>query len=143
MTLAEKKTSSNKQTFGNPVDERITEALAARRKDGALSCAEAFDIARKLDVATLDVGRAMDRMEIKINKCRLGLFGHKRGKRVKSDDLPSESLLLALSPFQKIGRMPCSRAYEIARELKAGRPAVANACEALGIKITPCQLGAF
>lgn len=142
MTL-EKKNLSTKQAFDDPVDERITVALAARRKDGALSCAEAFDIARKLDVATLEVGRAMDQMEIKINKCRLGLFGHKGGKRVKPDDHPSAPLLCALSPFQKIGRMSCSRAYEIARELKTGRPTVANACEALGIKITPCQLGAF
>jgi hypothetical protein len=143
MTLDEKKNSEKKQVLEGPIDSRIAEALADRRKGNTLSCAEAFDIAKKLNVPTIDVGRAMDQMEIKINKCRLGLFGHKDGKRVTPDTQVSETLREALSPFRKNRRMPCIRAYEIARDLNIGRPAVANACEALGIKVTPCQLGAF
>ena len=143
MKSDEKRFSLKKQAAGGPVDPRITEALAARRKEGTLSCAEAFDIARNLDAPVLEVGKAMDQMEIKIVKCQLGLFGHRGGKRVKPDALPQAALPDALSPFRKTGRMPCSRAFEIARELSIGRPAVANSCEAIGIKITPCQLGAF
>lgn len=143
MKSDKKKIFSTKQASEGLVDQRITEALAARRKDGRLSCAEAFVVARELDIATIEVGQAMDLMGIKIKKCQLGLFGHKNGKRVKPDNLPQAALLDALSPFRKTGRMPCSRAYEIARELSIGRPAVTNACEGLGIKITPCQLGAF
>ena len=143
MTLERKKNSLKKQDPDNRMDERITEALATRRKDNTLSCAEAFDIARKLDLAKIEVGKALDMMEIKIVKCQLGLFGHKSGKRIKPGSLPSDALLDALYPFRETGRMPCSRVHEIARELNIGRPTVANACESFGIKITPCQLGAF
>lgn len=143
MKSDKKKIFSKNQAPEGLVDQRITEALVARRKEGNLSCAEAFDIARELDITTIEVGRAMDLMGIKLDKCRLGLFGHKKGKRVKPDNLPQSALLDALSPFRKAGRMPCSRAYEIAKELSIGRPAIANACEGLEIKITPCQLGAF
>ena len=143
MTLERKKNDLNKWDSDRRVDERITEALATRQKDNTLSCAEAFDIARKLDVSKAEVGKALDIMNIKIVKCQLGLFGHKSGKRTKPDSSPPGALLEALSPFRETGRMPCSHAHEIARRLNIGRPAVANACEALWIKIKPCQLGAF
>lgn len=143
MTLEKKKSSLIRQDADNPVDERITEALATRRRDNTLSCAEAFDIARKLEVEKIEVGKALDIMKIKIVKCQLGLFGHKDGKRTKPDNSPPEALLDALSPFRGTSRMPCSHAHEIARRHNTGRLAVANACEALGIKIKPCQLGAF
>ncbi len=143
MTLDEKKRSLKTGESDIKVDGRIMEALAARRKANTLSCAEAFDIARRLDVKKSEVGNALDMMDIKIVKCQLGLFGHKGGKRVKPGNLSPEALLNALSSFRKTGRMPCIRGHEIARELGIGRPVVVNACEALGIKITPCQLGAF
>lgn len=143
MTLDRKKSSSKKQAPDGPVDPRIAEALAARRKGNTLSCAEAFDIARKLDAEKIEVGRALDMMKIKIVKCQLGLFGYEGGKRVKPDNHPQKALLEALSSFREAGRMPCSRAFEIAGELGVGRRTVANACETLEIKITPCQLGAF
>jgi len=143
MTLDKKEISIKAQASDGPMDGCITEAITARQKDGTLSCAEAFDIAQKLGVDKIEVGRAMDRMKVKIVKCQLGLFGHKEGKRVTPDAFPPQALLDALSLFRKEGRMPCNQAHEIARELGVGRPAVANACEAFGIKITPCQLGAF
>jgi hypothetical protein len=41
------------------------------------------------------------------------------------------------------GRLPCAEAWAIARRRKVPRLTVANVCEALDIKIRPCQLGAF
>ncbi len=41
------------------------------------------------------------------------------------------------------GRLPCAAAWEIAAERKIPRMKVSSACEALKIKIKPCQLGAF
>ena len=41
------------------------------------------------------------------------------------------------------GRLTCSSAWEIAGALNIPRMHVSSACEALGIKIKPCQLGAF
>ena len=143
MTLDEKKNALETRATGSKVNGRIMAAITARRKGSSLSCAEAFDIARSLDVERRDVGSTLDSMKIKIVKCQLGLFGHKEGKRVKPDSSPPEALSSVLTPFRKTGRISCSRVQEIARELNLGRPAVVNACEAFGIKITPCQLGAF
>ena len=39
--------------------------------------------------------------------------------------------------------LSCAAAWEIADRQGIPRIAVANACEMLGIKIKPCQLGAF
>jgi hypothetical protein len=50
-----------------------------------------------------------------------------------------ENILAAL----KNNRLPCSAAWLIAKKLKLPRMKVSAACEALLIKIKPCQLGAF
>ncbi len=41
------------------------------------------------------------------------------------------------------GRLPCSVAFKIAKELKVGPRAVGDACNKLKIKISNCQLGCF
>jgi hypothetical protein len=40
-------------------------------------------------------------------------------------------------------RLPCKRAWEIAERLGIRKMKVSAACDAMGIKIRPCQLGAF
>jgi hypothetical protein len=40
-------------------------------------------------------------------------------------------------------RLTCARAWEIAKKLGIGKMEVSSACEALEIKISSCQLGAF
>jgi len=40
-------------------------------------------------------------------------------------------------------KLSCAAAWEIAGSLNISRTKVASACEAMGIKIKPCQLGAF
>ena len=40
-------------------------------------------------------------------------------------------------------RLPCRAAWEIAERFGLRKMAVSGACEALGIKIKPCQMGAF
>ncbi len=41
------------------------------------------------------------------------------------------------------GRLPCRSAWEIAERLRVPKMDVSSACEALGLKVRPCQLGAF
>ncbi|MBM4315079.1 MAG: hypothetical protein FJ122_14340 [Deltaproteobacteria bacterium] len=41
------------------------------------------------------------------------------------------------------GRLSCVAAWSIAAELKVPRLEASSACEALRIRIKPCQLGAF
>jgi hypothetical protein len=40
-------------------------------------------------------------------------------------------------------QLPCAAAWRIADDQAMPRLSVANACEMLGIRIKPCQLGAF
>ena len=42
--------------------------------DGKLPCPVAFKIAKELKVSLLDVGKAADRLSIKISGCQLGCF---------------------------------------------------------------------
>jgi hypothetical protein len=43
----------------------------------------------------------------------------------------------------KNGKLACHRAWEIAAAFQVPKMAVSAACEAMQIKIKPCQLGAF
>jgi hypothetical protein len=57
------------------VDERVAEEVKRRAPGGRLPCAAAFEIAEKLGVAPIEVGRATDELGIKIIDCQLGCFG--------------------------------------------------------------------
>lgn len=54
---------------------RLIETLKARTGDDRhLSCVEAFQIARDLDLPPAVVGRTCDELNIKVTHCRLGCF---------------------------------------------------------------------
>lgn len=116
--------------------------------DGMLSCAAAFQVARELDIEPLAVGQAADRLEIRLNRCQLGLFGYGpkaegRHKIVRPATVVEPGLAQAIRDGLREGRLPCETAWEIAEALRIPKMNVAAAAEALGIKIVHCQLGAF
>ncbi len=41
------------------------------------------------------------------------------------------------------GKLPCAKAFQIARELKVSPKEVGETCNKLSIKIRSCQLGCF
>ena len=41
------------------------------------------------------------------------------------------------------GKLPCKDAWDIAAEFKVRKMEISGLCEFMGIKIKPCQLGAF
>ncbi len=43
-------------------------------KDGKIDCAQAFAVARKLNVTPREVGKAINGLGIKIHNCQLGCF---------------------------------------------------------------------
>jgi hypothetical protein len=129
---------------GVPLNADIAAELRGRARSGGLSCAEAEGIAKKMKAAMKDVGVAMDLLEIRIEGCQLGLFGNESGKKaVKPLDSVPETLRLSIEKALSGGRLPCVEAWRIAREQGLPRMDVSSACEALGIKIRACQLGAF
>ncbi len=135
---------SEKHGAGATLDPAIAEAVQQRATDATLPCALAFKIASELDVAPAAVGRALDLMEYRLVKCQLGLFGYgDRQKLVSPLPDPPEPLRSALSAAETDGRLACRDAWEIAARVDVPKLRVAGACEGLGIKIKPCQLGAF
>lgn len=126
------------------MDERIMAIVNERAKEGTLGCAEAFRIAAELDVPPQVVGEAADAAHVRLVRCQLGLFGYGERKRLvrPAQNVPPE-LEQAIRESLAEGRLPCATAWAIADRLGLERMDVSNAAERLGIRIKPCQLGAF
>lgn len=122
----------------------LEDAIKNKSKDGALSCALCFTIADELQVQPREVGYALDIMEIPIAKCQLGLFGNSpMGKIVqKAESIPDE-LEKAIKGMLDNGRLPCHCSWQLARQFAMPKIKISSACEAMGVKISLCQLGAF
>lgn len=122
----------------------VAEAVEGRALEGEISCAVAFTIAEDLKVPPAEVGRTIDLMEMKIVKCQMGLYGYKPKRRIVE---PAEEVSPKLEEEIRQAlvneRLPCEAAWKIAKRLGHTRMAVSSACEALEIKISPCQLGSF
>jgi hypothetical protein len=133
-----------KHPEGTKLDPQIKQKLQEKNIDGNVSCAASHAIAYELDVAPEDVGIAIDLMEMRIHKCRLGLFGYQPEKRiVKPVADPSGEVEKAVKARLVNGRISCKTCWEIAEQLGKKKLDVSNACEKMGIKVNKCQLGAF
>lgn len=135
---------SQKHGSGAQVDPAIKAAIGKKASDGEVACAAAFQIADGLEISPADVGKAMDLLELKINKCQLGLFGYKPDKKVVKPKQPANPQMEeAVRNALVDGKLACREAWRIARRFNVPKMSISSACEALGIKIKPCQLGAF
>ena len=125
-------------------DENIQNIIAQRAKGNELPCAVAFNVADQLDISPAVVGEAADRMKLDLVKCQLGLFGYKPEKRiVKPVDVVDPNVETEIRRNLVDDRLPCKTAWEIAKKFNLRKMVVSGTCEALGIKIKLCQLGAF
>ena len=135
---------STKHPSGQQPDPVIEQTIAQRCPKGELACAVAFDIAKELEVSPAAVGKTADLMNFRLVKCQLGLFGYSPEKKIvrpaKTVDAALKDTLQA-SLLKK--RLPCASAWEIADRFQLRKMALSSACETLGIKVKPCQLGAF
>ena len=135
---------SDKHKNDNQPDPAISQEIQLRLRKDALACAVAFDIAGKLGCAPAEVGRTADMLQISLVKCQLGLFGYKPQKKIVDSRMPQEPALGdAIRDGLVDDRLPCKTAWRIAAQFGVPKMTVSSACEALGIKIKPCQLGAF
>ena len=125
-------------------DERLRQQMTERAKDGELPCAVALEIANQLNAAPAVVGACADAIKIRLVKCQLGLFGYSPNKKiVKARPEVSDALRRAIGENLENGHLPCQRSFAIAADLGVHKMDVSGACETLGIKIKPCQFGAF
>jgi len=138
------KSYRDKHGPGATPDSAIEQAIVERSKDGELPCALAFEIARVLGVPPREVGVTLDLLNTRLVKCQLGLFGYKPKKKIASPltDVSSD-LKSRIIEAESGKKLSCRKVWEIAESSGLRKMTVSNACEALGIKIKPCQLGAF
>jgi len=126
------------------LDPSIKDAVLKRSKEDSLPCAVAFEIARELGVEAAEVGKTVDLLNIRLAKCQLGLFGYMPEKKIiKPQDTENQDFKDAIVNAVVDGRLPCKDAWDIASEFKIRKMTVSSIAEAMGIKIKPCQLGAF
>jgi hypothetical protein len=144
MTHTDKGKYFTKHPKDSKIDEDLKKEILEQVKNNSISCKKAEEIAGELGFMLEETGKAIDILNIKITKCQLGLFGYGENKKIvepAKEIMPElkESITSALEN----GSLSCAAAWEIAGELNISRMKVAAACEALQIKIKPCQLGAF
>jgi len=135
---------SEKHGSGASVDSLIKEKIIEQAKGGKLPCAVAFKIGAELETPPAEIGKTLDLMDFEIVKCQLGLFGYTPAKKIVKSEMPENPALAdAIRAALVDERLPCQAAWEIASKFQVAKMKVSNACEALNIKIKPCQLGAF
>jgi hypothetical protein len=144
MDKGKKAAFSTKHRSDSKPDPSIEKRLRERCPTGELPCAVAFDVAKELGVSAAAVGQSADLMNLRLVICQLGLFGYSPEKKiVRRAESVDESLDSALKESLVNNYLPCASAWDIANRLQLRKLAVSNACEKLGIKVKPCQLGAF
>ena len=126
------------------MDDKLRAAVLDRAKDGKLTCRDAFRVAAELGVKPRAVGEMADASDVHLARCQLGLFGYEDPNRiVVAADEVSPEMEQAIQEGLVLGRLPCAVAWAIAARFGRAKLDVANAAEALGIRISQCQLGAF
>jgi len=132
---------------GAPPDPKIAGPLNDRLTQGRLGCPAASKLATDLGVPMAAVGETADKLEVKIVRCQLGLFGYETADSRDpaygpAADVPDD-LAAELRDRARGRHVDCLVLWEIADGRGRSRMAVACAAEALGMKIAACQLGAF
>ena len=130
------------------MDETLHQAMVDRLEDGKLSCPHAFAVARELGLEPLAVGLAANEAGIRISRCQLGLFGYgpkAQGKHkiVHAMDEVPERLAARLRASADAEGIDCGAMWQAADELGFKRMEAASAVEAMGLKVSRCQLACF
>ena len=144
MSLGKGNSFAKKHKGSIKLNPSIKEAVLKRSKEEKLPCAVAFEIAKELGVDAAEVGKTVDLLNFRLVKCQLGLFGYFPEKKIiKPQNTENQDLKNAISNALVDGRLPCKNAWDIASSFKIRKMTVSSVVDTMGIKIKPCQLGAF
>jgi hypothetical protein len=144
MTREDKGHYALKHSPDRKPDQKVIDAVKEKISADTISCAEAFAVAGALNTPPEEIGVTLDLFEVRIVKCQLGLHGYKpKRKRLNPVETVAPELEEAVRKAMVNERLPCASAWQISGKLGIGKMEVSSACEALKIKISSCQLGAF
>ncbi len=126
------------------IDPGAKKLLEASAKQGKITCASVHGAAKELGITPAEAGAQADLLELRLIRCSLGLFGYDSDSNILSpmETIPNE-LNALLDQASNDGRISCHDCWNTAKALKLKRVEVSSACEAKGLRIKPCQLGAF
>lgn len=125
-------------------DNAAAQVIEKKAESGCLNCADAHRAAKQLGLSPDQIGVQADLAELRISKCQMGLFGYHPGKKNLNPDIEiSPAADRAIDEAQTDGRLSCAQCWELAAELGMSRLDMGSACEKKGIRVKPCQLGAF
>ncbi len=144
MTHEDKGKYDKKHPEGSRVDDELKQEIIEQVKKNNITCKKAEEIADETGFSLAETGRAIDILNINITKCQLGLFGYCESKKIvqPAKDI-TPGLKASIMSALEDEKLPCAAAWEIADKFNISRMKVASACEALEIRVKPCQLGAF
>jgi hypothetical protein len=135
---------AGKHPKGTTIQPELQKEVQNSLINNRITCKAAHEVASKLGIAAADVGVAIDLLDARISACQLGLFGHGPGRKtVAAAETVAPELKAAIEAGLIDGRLTCAQAWHIADMAAIPRIAVADACEALNIRISRCQIGAF
>ena len=144
MSQHQDKTFAAKHAPDTAIDKDLQAAIAKRVSTGEIPCAVVFDIVQQLEVTPDEIGKTLDLLNIRLTKCQLGLFGYQPNKKIAKPAETIEPQVEALIREALVDNcLSCRKAWEIAARLGRRKMIVSSTCEALSIKVKPCQLGAF
>jgi hypothetical protein len=144
MTHLDKGKYFEKHPKDSKINDDLKQEIIRQAKDNSIACKKTEEIAKKKGIPLGEIGKAIDILNINIVECQLGLFGYGEVKKIVQPAKEVASKLKEnITSALKDGRLPCAASWKIAGNLDIPRMKVCAACEALGIKIKPCQLGAF
>jgi hypothetical protein len=130
------------------MDDKLMEAMQGRLEDGRLPCNQAFAIAKKLGMEPLTVGMVANDSEIRVSRCQLGLFGYGpkaegKHKIVHAMEEVPERLAARLRAEVEGDGITCTAVWKVADGLGFKRIEASSVVEAMGLKVSRCQLGCF
>ncbi len=130
------------------MDERLHQAMLDHLEDGRLTCSQAHAIAQTLEVEPRALGLAANQADIRISSCQLGLFGFgpkAEGKHkivLPMDEVPQHLAARLRAESDRDG-ITCTAIWKVADRLGYTRLQASSAVEAMGLKVSDCQLGCF
>lgn len=130
-------------------DENLSRTIRRWVSDGTLTCAAAFKVAEELGVPRLIVGRGADALRIPLSRCQLGLFGYPEASKIwesagyQEPVIPPQLMDVIVATQDKSGRISCEALMAIADRFGILRAVAGRAAERAGVRVKPCQLGAF
>lgn len=144
MTSEDRGHYSKKHSGDKEINPDIVKAIKEKASDNRITCAASFKIADTCGVTADEIGFTLDMLEVRLIRCQMGIFGYLPEKKVvKPADTVSDDIKALIDEKLVDGYLTCASAWEVASALGRPKMDVSSACEKLGIKIKPCQLGAF